>query len=84
MLGYPGGMADRQAAEGGPGRLDGDSGWMLGVVFRSYVKASDHALHDLPGGPRGYQILTAADSEPPQNQGAIPEDWASTERSSPI
>jgi DNA-binding MarR family transcriptional regulator len=71
MLGYPGGMADRQAAEGGPGRLDGDLGWMLGVVFRSYVKASDHVLRDLPGGPRGYQIRTAADGEPPQNQGAM-------------
>jgi DNA-binding MarR family transcriptional regulator len=44
---------------------------MLGVVFRAYVKASDHALRDLPGGPRGYQVLTAGVGEPPQNQGAI-------------
>ena len=34
--------------------LEGDLGWMLGVVFRAYVKASDHALRDVPGGPRGY------------------------------
>jgi DNA-binding MarR family transcriptional regulator len=47
---------------------------MLGVVFRAYVKASDHALRDLPGGPRGYQILTAAAGDPPRNQGAIAED----------
>jgi DNA-binding MarR family transcriptional regulator len=53
--------------------LDADLGWMLGVLFRAYVKASEHALHDLPGGPRGYQVLTAAVSDPPRNQGAIAE-----------
>ena len=54
--------------------LEGDLGWMLGVVFRAYIKASDHALRDLPGGPRGYQVLTAAVGERPRNQGAIAED----------
>jgi len=54
--------------------LEGDLGWMLGVVFRAYVKASDHALRDVPGGPRGYQVLTAAAGEPPRNQGAIAEE----------
>ena len=54
--------------------LEGDLGWMLGVVFRAYIKASDHALRDLPGGPRGYQVLTAAAGEPPRNQGAIAEE----------
>jgi len=74
MLRYPNGMAERQPDPGSPGNLQGDLGWMLGVVFRAYVKASDHALRDLPGGPRGYQILTAAVGEPPRNQGAIAED----------
>ncbi|HEX4255779.1 MAG TPA: MarR family winged helix-turn-helix transcriptional regulator [Streptosporangiaceae bacterium] len=54
--------------------LEGDLGWMLGVVFRAYIKASDHALRDLPGGPRGYQVLTAAVGAPPRNQGAIAEE----------
>ncbi len=54
--------------------LEGDLGWMLGVVFRAYIKASDHALRDLPGGPRGYQVLTAAVGEPSRNQGAIAEE----------
>lgn len=58
----------------GPGRLDGDLGWMLGVVFRAYVRAADHVLHDLPGGPRGYQVLSAAVREPARNQGAIAEE----------
>jgi DNA-binding MarR family transcriptional regulator len=54
--------------------LDGDLGWMLGVLFRVYVKASERALHDLPGGARGYQVLTAAVDDPPRNQGAIAEE----------
>jgi DNA-binding MarR family transcriptional regulator len=66
-------MSDAAAAAR-PQQLEHDLGWMLGVVFRAYVKASDHALHDLPGGPRGYQVLTAAADEPPRNQGAIAEE----------
>jgi DNA-binding MarR family transcriptional regulator len=54
--------------------LDSDLGWMLGVLFRGYVKASERALHDLPGGARGYQVLTAALADPPRNQGAIAEE----------
>jgi DNA-binding MarR family transcriptional regulator len=54
--------------------LDSDLGWMLGALFRSYVKAAERALHDLPGGARGYQVLTAAVGEPPRNQGAIAEE----------
>jgi DNA-binding MarR family transcriptional regulator len=40
--------------------LSNDLGWALGVVFRGYVKATHEALADLPGGPRGYQVLAAA------------------------
>ena len=54
--------------------LDSDLGWMLGVLFRAYVKASERALHDLPGSARGYQVLTAAVGDPPRNQGAIAEE----------
>jgi DNA-binding MarR family transcriptional regulator len=32
----------------------------LGVVLRAYAKAARDAVADLPGGPRGYQILSAA------------------------
>ncbi len=37
-----------------------DLGWGLGMVFRAYVKAAHAAVADLPGGPRGYQVLAAA------------------------
>ncbi|SJZ90683.1 DNA-binding transcriptional regulator, MarR family [Marinactinospora thermotolerans DSM 45154] len=67
-------MTDGHRDGGHPRRLDDDLGWMLGVLFRAYAKAAEHALHDLPGGPRGYQVLTAAVAEPPRNQGAISEE----------
>jgi DNA-binding MarR family transcriptional regulator len=51
--------------------LDGDLGWALGVVFRAYVKATERAVGDLPGGHRGYQILTAAVEEQPESQSAL-------------
>ena len=71
MRRYAGRMTKRQ---GNSTRLDSDLGWMLGVLFRAYVKASELALHDLPGGARGYQVLTAAVGDPPRNQGAIAEE----------
>jgi DNA-binding MarR family transcriptional regulator len=40
--------------------LAGDLGWGLGAVLRAYVVAARTAVADLPGGPRGYQILSAA------------------------
>jgi DNA-binding MarR family transcriptional regulator len=40
--------------------LADDLGWGLGTVFRAYVTAAHEAVADLPGGPRGYQVLSAA------------------------
>ncbi|GAA2980961.1 MarR family transcriptional regulator [Actinokineospora diospyrosa] len=40
--------------------VESDLGWALGVVFRGYVRAAEGVLADLPGGPRGYQVLTSA------------------------
>ena len=40
--------------------LADDLGWGLGMVFRAYVMAAHAAVADLPGGPRGYQVLSAA------------------------
>jgi DNA-binding MarR family transcriptional regulator len=61
-----GGHAGPGAACGGV--LSGDLGWALGVVFRSYVSAANTALADLPGGPRGYQVLAAATRGEPGSQ----------------
>jgi DNA-binding MarR family transcriptional regulator len=40
--------------------LADDLGWGLGMVFRAYVTAAHAAVAELPGGPRGYQVLAAA------------------------
>jgi DNA-binding MarR family transcriptional regulator len=53
------------------GALTSDLGWALGVVFRSYVKAANAAFADVPGGPRGYQVLAAATRGEPESQLAL-------------
>ncbi len=55
-----------RAARGTP--VEADLGWALGVVFRRYAKAAADALDDVPGGPRGYQVLTTAVTEGPKRQ----------------
>jgi len=53
--------------------MDGDLGWALGMVFRRYLKAAKQAAQDLPGGPRGYQVLRSAAGDTPSTQLAIAE-----------
>src|SRR5262249_494845 len=48
--------------------VESDLGWALGVVFRRYAKAATAALDDVPGGPRGYQVLATTNSEGPKRQ----------------
>lgn len=55
------GTASAETAKGAcQDALVEDLGWGLGVVFRAYVTAAHAAVADLPGGPRGYQVLSAA------------------------
>ena len=51
--------------------LDSDLGWGLGVVFRAYVRAAGAACAELPGGPRGYQVLKSAAKDRPASQLAL-------------
>jgi len=51
--------------EAGPGAqlrdaLGTDLGWLLGQTLRGYMHLADRAGADLPGGMRGYLVLTAA------------------------
>ncbi|GAA0625988.1 MarR family transcriptional regulator [Kribbella sandramycini] len=55
-----------RVASGAP--VESDLGWALGVVFRRYAKASGEALADVPGGPRGYQVLATTNAEGPKRQ----------------
>ncbi len=49
----------------------GDLGWTLGALFRSYLHAAGAVAGELPGGARGFQVLTAAAHELPESQGAL-------------
>jgi DNA-binding MarR family transcriptional regulator len=57
IAGQPDEVGDASGCEDA---LADDLGWGLGMIFRAYVKAAHAAVADLPGGPRGYQILSAA------------------------
>lgn len=48
--------------------VEADLGWALGVVFRRYAKEASAALEDMPGGPRGYQVLATANADGPKRQ----------------
>jgi DNA-binding MarR family transcriptional regulator len=48
--------------------LSDDLGWALGVLFRAYQRTANSAFADIPGGPRGYQVLAAVGRADPRSQ----------------
>jgi DNA-binding MarR family transcriptional regulator len=50
-----------------------DLGWALGTLLRAYLKQTGEVLAELPGGPRGYQVLSLASGTECHNQAAIAE-----------
>lgn len=54
-----------------PPGVESDLGWALGAVMRTYLRTTAHALAGVPGGPRGYQVLTASVREEPPTQLAL-------------
>ena len=70
-------VADRPAHKGGSQDdsrlvdLDDDLGFALGVVFRAYRRTADALVADMPGGARGFQVLSAAAQELALGQGAL-------------
>ena len=61
-------MSADPAGSGCTDALRDDLGWALGVVFRAYARAASAAFTDVPGGPRGYQVLAAAARSRPGSQ----------------
>jgi MarR family transcriptional regulator, transcriptional regulator for hemolysin len=49
----------------------GDLGWHLGMVLRGYQSRFEAAVEEMPGGIRGYQILSAVVHRDPANQQAL-------------
>lgn len=54
-----------------PQSVESDLGWALGAVMRGYLRAVDEAVADVPGGPRGYQVLVSSGREGPRTQLAL-------------
>jgi DNA-binding MarR family transcriptional regulator len=54
-----------------PQSVESDLGWALGTVMRNYLRAVDEVVSDVPGGPRGYQVLAACGREGPRTQLAL-------------
>lgn len=50
---------DVAATHGIPETLESDLGWILGRVVNGYAATAAAAICDVPGGLRGYQVLTA-------------------------
>lgn len=49
----------------------GDLGWHLGMVLRGYQSRFEDAVEGMPGGIRGYQVLSAVIHRDPANQQAL-------------
>jgi len=54
--------------------LRADLGWALGAVFRAYLRQANAVIAEVPGGSRGYQVLTAAARPVPESQAAIAQE----------
>lgn len=50
-----------------------DLGWALGTLLRAYLEQGRDAVAELPGGARGYQVLSIAARGACPNQAAIAE-----------
>jgi DNA-binding MarR family transcriptional regulator len=54
----------------------GDLGWAINVVFRTFRQWASASLADLPGGPRGYLVLSAVAQDLPRSQLALAQQLA--------
>jgi DNA-binding MarR family transcriptional regulator len=51
--------------------VESDLGWALATVVRAFRQSASTALVELPGGPRGYLVLTAVAGGAPRSQLAL-------------
>jgi DNA-binding MarR family transcriptional regulator len=51
--------------------IETELGWALSAVFQGFSRSGTGAVADVPGGPRGYQVLVAITTEAPSSQLAL-------------
>lgn len=54
--------------------VEADLGFALGVLSRRYQKMASRVLSDVPGGARGYLVLTSASTQEPRRQLTLAQD----------
>ncbi|AJW79362.1 MarR family winged helix-turn-helix transcriptional regulator [Clavibacter michiganensis] len=55
----------------GSGGIETQFGWSIQAVYQGFVRTAQTAVADVPGGPRGYQVLVAITTEEPTSQLAL-------------
>ncbi|MEK8105989.1 hypothetical protein NKG94_14045 [Micromonospora sp. M12] len=65
-----------------PDPLDDDLGWMLGIVFRGYVRAAEHVLVDFPAARAATSCSPRRSTVRPATRARSPRSSASTAPSS--
>jgi DNA-binding MarR family transcriptional regulator len=67
---------DRQPLQSPANDLEGELGWAIRLTSEAFRRTATGSVAALPGGPRGYLVLTAASSGPPRSQLAIAQQLA--------
>jgi DNA-binding MarR family transcriptional regulator len=65
--------AQAETPDVAPASIQKDLGWALGTLLRAYLRQAGDAVAELPGGPRGYQVMSVVATGACQNQAAIAE-----------
>jgi DNA-binding MarR family transcriptional regulator len=51
--------------------IETELGWSLAAMYQGFSRAGSVAVAEVPGGPRGYQVLVAITTEQPSSQLAL-------------
>ncbi|PPF87414.1 MarR family transcriptional regulator [Clavibacter michiganensis] len=62
---------DASGIDWGSGGIETQFGWSIRAVYQGFVRTAQAAVADVPGGPRGYQVLVAITTEEPSSQLAL-------------
>ena len=54
-----------------PTSVEAELGWALGTITRNFLKVSGECLAEVPGGPRGYMVLSSLGTGEPSTQAAL-------------
>ena len=54
-----------------PASIEAEFGWALGTVTRNYLRVAGGALAEVPGGPKGYLVLSSLGTGQPSTQVAL-------------